>query len=142
MIANAESTAQPTVRDEAVLLHGQLMAVNWACGTAELYRASGQVVPLCFESVLNDAMRRLATRYVEIKGLGQLNGDDEWANVSVHQIGRAGGAPFDLDEFLNDPNPNLFDPKKVVTASEPFDVDEFVRIIHEGRDAGCEESST
>ena len=43
--------------------------------------------------------------------------------------------PFDLEKFLNDPNPKIFDPDKVITASEPFDVDEFVRFIHEGRDA-------
>ena len=49
---------------------------------------------------------------------------------------RTWNEPFDLEEFLNDPNPKIFDPDKVVTASEPFDVDEFIRIIHESRDAG------
>ena len=46
------------------------------------------------------------------------------------------GQPFDMDEFLNDPNPKIFDPDNLVTASEPFDVDEFVGIIHAGRDEG------
>lgn len=46
--------------------------------------------------------------------------------------------PFDIDALLNDPNPKIFDPDKVVTVSEPFDVDEFIRVIHEGRDAGYE----
>ena len=34
---------------------------------------------------------------------------------------------------MNDPNPRVFDPDRMVAASEPFDVDEFVRVIHEGR---------
>ena len=42
--------------------------------------------------------------------------------------------PFDLEKFLNDPNPKIFDPDKVVTASEPFDVDEFLRFVHHMRD--------
>ena len=49
---------------------------------------------------------------------------------------RSWGEPFDMDEFLNDPNPKIFDPDNLVTASEPFDVDEFVGIIHAGRDEG------
>ena len=49
---------------------------------------------------------------------------------------RSWGEPFDMDEFLNDPNPKIFDPDNLVTASEPFDVDEFVAIIHAGRDEG------
>ena len=44
-----------------------------------------------------------------------------------------------LTSFLNDPNPKIFDPEKVVTACEPFDVDRFVGIIHEGRDVGRKE---
>ena len=50
-----------------------------------------------------------------------------------------GGELFDLEAFLNAPNPRIFDPERVVTASEPFDVDEFVRVIHEGRDIGSGE---
>ena len=42
---------------------------------------------------------------------------------------RSWSEPFDLDAFRNDPNPKIFDPEKVVTVSDPFDVDEFLRII-------------
>ena len=42
--------------------------------------------------------------------------------------------PFDLEAFRDNPNPKIFDPEKVVTVSEPFDVDEFIRAIQEGRD--------
>ena len=41
--------------------------------------------------------------------------------------------PFDLEAVLNDPNPKFFSREKILTASEPFDVEEFNRIIREGR---------
>lgn len=53
---------------------------------------------------------------------------------------RTWNEPFDLEAFLNDPNPKIFDPDKVVTASEPFDVDEFNRLIRESRDMEFEGS--
>ena len=42
--------------------------------------------------------------------------------------------PFDLKTFLNHPEPKIFDRDKIITADEPFDVREFVRAVHEGRD--------
>ena len=47
---------------------------------------------------------------------------------------RSRDAPFDLQSFLEEPAPKLFDPDSVVTASEPFDVEEFLRAIRAGRD--------
>lgn len=47
---------------------------------------------------------------------------------------RSRDARFDLQSFLGEPAPKLFDPDSVVTASEPFDVEEFLRIIRAGRD--------
>ena len=47
---------------------------------------------------------------------------------------RSREAQFDLESFLNAPAPKLFDPDSVVTTSESFDVDEFLRIIRAGRD--------
>ncbi len=41
--------------------------------------------------------------------------------------------PFDVETFRNNPYPKIFDPEKLVTASERFDVDAFVRTIREGR---------
>ena len=83
-------------------------------------------------------MQRLATQFVEVRGSGRFSADDEWVSVQVDSISGtpSGHEPFDLDAVLNNPNPKLFDPDNVVTASEPFDVDEFVRVIHEGRDVG------
>ena len=128
---------------EEALLFGCLREVNWATGTAQLHDDGGGYVALRFEPSLGDDMRRLATEYVEVRGRGQFDKDDRWTSVKVEQVSgtRSWREPFDIDAFLNDPNPKIFDPDKVVTVSEPFDVDEFIRVIHEGRDAGYEEPS-
>ena len=34
---------------------------------------------------------------------------------------------------LPQPPPKLFDPDNIIRASEPFDADEFIQVIHEGR---------
>ncbi len=127
---------KPPVLDESALVDGRLMEVNWAYGTAELHYIPQRVVPLRFDPSLNDDMRRLATQYVEIRGRGRFKDNDEWDIIYVEQITstRSCSEPFDLEAFRNNPNPKIFDPEKVVTVSEPFDVDEFLRAIQEGRD--------
>ena len=125
-------------RVEGALVNGWLKEVNWNKRTAQLHRSVGNYVQLRFDATHDGDMLRLATQYVEVRGQGRFNNDGDWTTVHVKRISgtRSGREPFDLDEFLNDPNPNIFNPEKVVTASEPFDVDEFVGIIHEGRDVG------
>ena len=117
-------------------LHGWLYEVNWDKDTAQLHDFSGKYVQLRFSEDLHEDMLRLATRYVEVKGRGRFNDSDQWTSVEVHQINaaRSGTEPFDVGAFLNDPNPKVFDPEKVVTTSEPFDVDEFILGVREGRD--------
>lgn len=44
--------------------------------------------------------------------------------------------PFDLESFLDNPNPKVFDRDNIVRASEPFDVDEFIRYTKEARKDG------
>jgi len=44
------------------------------------------------------------------------------------------GEPTDMAAFVNNPDPKVFDPDRMVSASEPFDVDEFIRTVHQGRD--------
>ena len=118
------------------LLHGWLKEVNWDKGTAQLHDVMGGFTRLVFDSALSQKMQRLATQFVEVRGSGRFNADDDWASVQVEGISGtpSGREPFDLDAVLKDPNPKRFDPDRMVTASEPFDVDEFVRVIHEGRD--------
>ncbi len=130
-------------QNERALLHGWLKQVNWARRTAQLHRYERKYVQLRFDAALDDEMLRLATQYVEVRGRGQFNKDDSWKTVQVEQINgtRSWRGTFDLEVFRNNPNPKIFDPDKVVTASEPFDVDEFLRIIYEGRDVGRKEPS-
>ena len=121
---------------EKALLYGWLREVSWDKRTAQLHDYAGEYVRLRFDGVLDDQMLRLATQYMEVRGVGRFDKHDEWTSVHVEQLSetRSGSEPFDLDASLNDPNPKLFDPNDVVTASEPFDVDEFLRGIYEARD--------
>ncbi|MDD9981946.1 MAG: hypothetical protein OXU81_11410 [Gammaproteobacteria bacterium] len=43
------------------------------------------------------------------------------------------GKPFNVGRFLDSPNPKIFDPDRIVKASDWFDVDDFVQTIHDGR---------
>ena len=124
------------IEAEDTLLHGWLKEVDWDKGTAQLHDVMGGFTRLVFDSALSQKMQRLATQFVEVRGSGRFNADDDWASVQVDSISGtpSGREPFDLDAVLNEPNPRLFDPDRMVTAGEPFDVDEFVRVIHEGRD--------
>lgn len=129
---------QPAVMDEPALLEGRLMAVNWARNTAELHRRHGAVVPLRFEPALNDDVRRLTTQHVEIRGRGRFNAEDQWNVVCVEQITctRSLSEPFDLEAFLNNPNPKLFDPDKVIALDLTREEwESFDRAIREGRNA-------
>ncbi len=118
-------------------LQGRLMMVNWNRRTAQLHNYGDDYVRLRFDAVLDEAMQRLATQYVEVTGRGHFVTDGNWGDFHVEQLRatRSWVEPFDLNNLLNDPNPKVFDPEKVVRASEPTDVDEFMRAIREGRDA-------
>ena len=128
---------------DRALLHGWLKEVNWEKRTARLYDYSGKYVPLKFAPDFDADMLRLATRYVVVDGQGRLNGHGEWASVRVDAISatRSWDQPFDVDAFLNNPNLKVFDPEKMVTASEPFDVNEFIGIVREGREVRRRERS-
>lgn len=131
----AESLGEPI---EDAWLHGWLKEVNWHDRTAQLHVGDGTLVPLCFDEPLDWEMLRLATSFVHIRGRGCIDDDaDRWETVHVEQISgtRSCREPFDREAFLNDPNPKIVDLDDLVTASEPFDVDEFLRTIYEGRRA-------
>ena len=93
-------------------------------GTAQLHDYSGEYVQLRFAEEFNQDMLRLATRHVEVRGRGRFNDNNKWTSVEVQQLNdaRSWNDPFDVEAFLNDPNPKIFDPETVVTTSEPFDV--------------------
>lgn len=121
-----------------VLLYGSLEVINWDKGTALLYRYEEQPVNLSFDASLNEQMKYLAMSEVKVKGLSRLNHDDTWGTVTIKEINRTSptdGIPrsFDLEGFKNDPPPKIFDPENIVTMSEPFDTEEFIRTIYEGR---------
>ena len=82
-------------------------------------------------------MLRLATQYVEVRGLGSFNQDDRWKTVRVEEVSatRSWREPFDRDAFLSDPTPKMFDPDRVVTIDlTEEEWDSFNRAIRESRD--------
>lgn len=123
---------------EDALLHGWLREVNWARRTAQLHDYSGDYVALRFGEALADDMLRLATQYVEVRGSGRFDKHDQWTSVEVESVTATGSwrEPFDLEAFLNNPNPKIFDADKVVTIDLPDEEWEaFNRVIREGREA-------
>ena len=135
-IQRRPAVARTTTGVTEALLHGWLYEVNWDIGTAQLHDYSGDYVQLRFPEKLHEDMLRLATRHVEVIGRGRVNDKDKWGTVEVQRLNaaRSWNDSFDVEAFLNDPNPKIFDPDRIVTTSEPFDVDEFIRGIREGRD--------
>ena len=116
-------------------LYGKLVAVDWENRTARLQRYLAAPIPLRFGRALDDEMQHAARQRVKVQGQGRLDENEQWAEVEVEQITATPlhGKPFDLEAFRNNPNPKIFDPAKVIRAKEPFDVDEFLRMIYEWR---------
>ena len=142
IMLNQQLIPPPTLA-EPVLLYGYLQAVDGNQRTARLYLYGDEPVNLRFAAELDAAMLRLTNQYVKVTGRGRFSDSETWPTVQVEQISHAGGRgqPCDVKEFLNCPNPKRFDPDKLVTVSEPFDGDDFIRVIREGRDVGRGEVS-
>ena len=127
-----------TPRPDAALLEGWLKEVNWDRRTAQLHQFGGEYVRLRFDAELDDEMLRLATRYIEVRGRGRFNRNDEWTTVDVERVCevRSWQQPFDMKAFRNHPSPKLFDPEKIVAIDLTDDEwESFDRAIREGRDA-------
>lgn len=121
--------------DEAALLFGWLREVNWEKRSAQLHDDTGAFVALRFDPELADDMRRCATQHVRVDGGGRFNERDEWTTVRVNRISatKSWRAAFSASEFAERPEPKIFDPATLVTASEPFDTDDFVASIAAAR---------
>lgn len=123
-------------REEAAILHGWLKEVNWDRYRAQLHGNGGGYIQLQFDDALSQDMHRLATQYVEVRGNGAFNQDDKWTSVRVEHI--AGTAdwqnPSDIMALQEEPNPKVFQSSGIMRISDPFDVDEFIRNIRDGRE--------
>ena len=113
------------------------MEVDWTRRTARLHGDGEPSVRLRFDAALDADMQRLARKHVEVRGRGRFDREGNWAGVRVERVTETPSwpEPFDLDRLLNDPHPKIFDPENVIRASDPIDVDQFMRTIREGRDA-------
>ena len=130
--------AKTLAENITAILHGQLIIVDWSSRTAQLNRRTGPPVTLQFNAAMDDEIHRLARVSVEVKGQGHIDSNDKWGIVQIEQIEstQSFNQPFDFEAFLNRPKRKVFDPDDIVTASEPFDVDEFLRGIYEARGGG------
>lgn len=127
------------VQVESAIIWGYLSAVDWTNKTARLERIVGKPVPLTFGDELAEDMRRFATKYAQIRGAGVISAADEWVSVNVTSIegDRDPYKPFDMKEFLaNLPKQSTSNPLPQLPPDDDFDVDDFNRIIREGRDVG------
>lgn len=118
----------------ATIAHGWLRNVDPEEGTAQLERIGTEPVPLRFSPALIPEVGPMESRFVTVSGQGWISEEDEFALIDVEEFVDPASGKRTIEEILNDPNPKVFDPDKVVRASEPFDVEEFLRIIREGRD--------
>ena len=132
------SDGQSAVDVEEALLTGWLKEVDLRNGIAQLHDAGGGRVSLRFDPSQAEEMRLLAGQHVEIRGSGRFDDQDEWTTVRVEQLRetQAWSKSFDLDAFLNDPKPKLFNPDELVRidlTDEEWEA--FDRSIREGREA-------
>ena len=110
--------------------------VNWEKGTDQLHDNVSGYTALQFDSKLDGEMVRLATQYVKVSGAGRFNKRGGWTTVTVDGIHdtRSWDEPFCLESLVEESAGTAFDPDAVVTAEEPFDVEDFIDAIHRGRD--------
>ena len=133
----AAALPKPVRRSEAAaLLHGWLNEVNWDRHTAQLHGNDGGYIQLRFDDALSQDMRRLATQYVEVRGNGSFNKDDQWTSVRVEHIAGTENwrKPSDIEALQEEPNPKIFHSGEILRSSDPFDVDEFIRSVRNGRE--------
>ncbi len=132
-----EDTSAPSLgSQEEALLYGWLKEVDWEKKTARLYDSEGEHVSLKFDAEFGNELLRLATQYVKVTGTGRFNKRGDWTTVAVKRIDgtRSWDQPFDLRLLMEQPSGKVFDPETVITTDEPFDVDEFISVIHRARD--------
>ena len=117
---------------------GRLREVDTERRSAQLHEyGRPDHIPLRFGPELGEEMRRLESRYVEIRGAGRIDDDrDRWIEVRVEELRetRSWEEPFDLDAFLARPR-EPFDPDHAVTASDMTDeeFESFLDAIRIGR---------
>ena len=124
---------QPEERVELIedaLVMGKLMEVDWTKKMARLDRFRQKSVKLSFSKELDETMRSFATEFVQIEGKGYLKAPDtdveEWVSIEVESVSlpyQGKGKVFKKAEWAADAK----------AIDQTFDVDDFNRIVREGR---------
>ena len=95
---------------ETAIAYGRLIDVDAERGCATLDVYPNERIPLRFDDSMKDETLKLNQKYVKVNGHGWYDDDDNCVAVVIEKLEYPAAKPFDLDEFLNDPNPKLFDP--------------------------------
>ena len=122
---------------ELAIAYGRLVDVDTEMGCATLDVYPNERIPLRFDASMKDETLKLNRKSVGVRGHGWINEDDtEWVAIVIEELIYPTAKPFDWDDFMNNPNPKIFDPDNVVRLSEPFDADEFDELLYRLRHTG------
>ena len=136
-VRGAQPRDATTEEIEDAIFYGRLKEVNWHKGTAQLHQYAAGYLRLKFDEPLGETMLRFATQYVRVRGHGRFDSEGNCLSVQVEEISgtRSAFEPFDIEAFLNDPNPKVFDPEdvpRIDLTEEEWEA--FNRAIRQGRD--------
>ena len=98
---------------EPAITYGRLVDVDPETGCATLDVYQDDRIPLRFDDSMKSEALRLNGKSVKVKGHGWYDDHDNCVAVVIEELEYPAAKPFDLDKFLNDPNPKLFDPDTV-----------------------------
>ena len=117
-------------KPEQSLIHGRMMAVDWADGTARLDTLNGESIKLRFSTSdidMENRMRKHATCHIEVRA-NRISADDG----EEYEVVR----PYDIVHSLLEPIPPREDVDGPLADEE---MDEWIRAIYEGRAGLCGE---
>lgn len=121
--------------EREILIRGRLMNVNGEKRTAELHNFGDTLIALQFEESLCETMQKLATCFVKILGIEQAGPSNQFGPLKVREASVA----WPTVEEFEAVEPKIFDPERAkataLPADDPLDIEEFIRVIYEARDA-------
>ena len=122
--------------EREILIRGRLMNVDGEKRTAELHNFGDTLIALQFEEGLCETMQKLATCFVKILGIEQAGPSNQFGPLKVREASVA----WPTVEEFEAVEPKIFDPKKATSFydhsdDDPIDIEEFIRVIYEARDA-------
>ena len=121
--------------EREILIRGRLMKVDCEKRTAELHNFGDTLIALQFEEGLCETMQKLATCFVKILGIEKAGPSNQFGPLKVREASVA----WPTVEEFEVVEPKIFAPERAkamaLPADDPLDIEEFIRVIYEARDA-------